>query len=193
MCDQKHTFAMKLTCSAAFSTTCNILHLCSFILLKCLGFKDTPRRSHASGVLKNLDTRRAWIEESAVGETVSGIIVWYLSETLQSLWAREQGEAGISLSKSATEHKYNPCVGLLQPGPWPWYKNFIGLSPSSLVWFHNQPTVYKARQWEVTAGHTQYKIMKPEREVPAQWTTPEILTRRALHLFPLHYALHINI
>lgn len=59
---------------------------------------------------------RVWIEESAAGETVSGIIMSYLSETLQPLWAREQGEAGISLSKSTAQHKYNPCVGLFTAG-----------------------------------------------------------------------------
>ncbi len=143
---------MKITCSAAFSdTTCNILQLCSFILMKYFRFKDTPRRSQASGVLKNLDTRRVWIEESAVGEMVSGIVVSHLSETLQPLWARKQGEAGISLSKSTTEHKYNPCVGLLQPEPCPWGRNFIGLSPSSLVWSPNLHTVHKTLQQEVTA------------------------------------------
>lgn len=119
MCDQKHTSAMKMSCSAAFNRTLNILHCRSFILINTLGLKTHP------DAWKTWDTRRIWVEASAMGETVSGIIVSYLSETLQPLWAREQGEAGISLTKSATEHKYNPCVGLLQLGPCPWFINFI--------------------------------------------------------------------
>lgn len=96
---------------------------------------------------KKTDTRRVKIEESAVGETVSDIIVSYLSGTLQPLWARKQGEAGISLSKLTTGHKYNPCVALLQPGLCQWCRNFIGLSASSLVWFPNLPTVH-ATLWQ---------------------------------------------
>lgn len=121
------------------------------IVMKYFGLTDTPRCFHASVVPRNVDTRRFWTQESAVGETVLGMIVSYLSETLQPLWAREQGEAGISLPKSTTEHKYNPCVGLLQPGPCPWWRNFIGHSPSSLVWFHNLPTVHTTLQQDVTA------------------------------------------
>lgn len=108
MCDQKHTSAMKMSCSAAFNRTFNILHCRSFILINTLGFETHPDANIRSP--GNLG--RVWIEASAMGETVSGIIVSFLSETLQPLWAREQGEAGISLTKSATEHKYNPCVGL---------------------------------------------------------------------------------
>lgn len=53
MCVQRHTCAMKITCSAAFNSTCYNLHLCSFIPIKSLEFNDTPGCHHASGVLKN--------------------------------------------------------------------------------------------------------------------------------------------
>lgn len=56
---------MKITCSAAFNTTCIILHLCSVILLKCLGFKKTHpgslmhqesrKKLHTQGELEQRD------------------------------------------------------------------------------------------------------------------------------------------
>lgn len=42
MCDQKHTSAMKMSCSAAFNRTFNILHCRSFILINTLGFETHP-------------------------------------------------------------------------------------------------------------------------------------------------------
>lgn len=108
---------------------------------------DNPQQYPPKKEKKKTDTRRVKIEESAVGETVSDIIMSYLSGTLQPLWARKQGEAGISLSKLTTGHKYNPCVALLQPGLCQWCRNFVGLSASSLVWFPNLPTIH-ATLWQ---------------------------------------------
>lgn len=42
-------------------------------------------------------------------------------------------------------------MAFLQPGLCPWCRKFIGFSPSSLVRFHNQPTVHTTLQWGVTA------------------------------------------
>lgn len=117
-------------------------------------------------------TRRVSIEESALGETVSGIIVLYFSETVQPLWAREQGEAGISLPESPTEHKYNPLS-------WPFYGQGCVRRVETLLAFHHHHSFGFTICPQVTA----VPYIKPwnhEREVPAQWTTPEIPTRRPL-------------
>lgn len=146
-CDQKHTSAMKITCSAAFSATCIILHLSSFVLMKRLGFKDTPRCYGASGGLKNVHTLRVRIEE------------WQCRASLCPTYQRqcslcEQGSrvrlAFLSPSQlRSTNITLVPAFysqGRVHGG-----ETLLAFSTSSLVWFHNLPAVHTAVQWGMTA------------------------------------------
>lgn len=60
--------------------------------------QDTPRRQHAS--------------KSPEKDELTSVSAGLRSaETLQPLWAMEQGEAGISFPESKTQHNCNLCVG----------------------------------------------------------------------------------
>ena len=119
------------------------------------------------------------------------IIVSHLSETLRALWARKQDEAGISLSTTTTEHKYNPCVGLLQLGLFLWIRNFIGLPPLWLLCFHNVPTVYATLRQEVMGLIKKtHETVSVKRQLGKPH--PEILTFRPLQVFLLRIT-HLSV
>lgn len=90
-CHQQHTFALQIS----FNEMRNGPHWRSFILINT--FKGTPRCWHAPAALGNLKTdnrNHLWVRQRR-----RGIIMSCQSETLQPLWAREQGEAGMSLHR----------------------------------------------------------------------------------------------
>lgn len=127
-------------------------------------------------------TGRASTNESAVSETVSGIIVSHLSETLQPLWVGKQGEAGMSLSSQPGSTNIALVLAF--------YSQDCSHGAETLLAVHRHHSFgfticprFTHDCTESDSSSINWDV-KLNLAVPARWATPQMLTDRTLNLYP---------